>query len=202
MSIVELILVLLSVTPTQTEPAWLTLELRRAAWPEVTCSGSFNRWPSTAKMLADTLSALGFVSGPLGCGGARVEGRFSAPSGWKEPDYRALARYLRSLPGIESATINLPEEGPSPWDFECPGTHPAWVIHAKWPADSTSCSHDLHVSVTVDSTGRIETYSVSPDASGRCKEALAGLLKEWRVHPAREGGHLVRSTVSVCMESR
>ena len=202
MSVVHLILVLLSMLPSQTGPAWLTLELGPAAWPNVTCSGSFDRWPSTAKTLADTLSALGFVSGPVGCGGARVEGWFPAPSGWAESDLRALAPYLRSLPGVISATINLPEEGPSPWDWDCPRTHPAWVIHAEWPADSARCSHDLNVSVTVDSTGRIETYSVSPNPSGRCRKALVGLLKEWRVQPAREQDRQVRSTVSVCMGSR
>ena len=193
--------ILSSVVATPAQRAWVTFELGRDAWPVLTCRGSLDRWLPPAQALADTLSALGFVPEQVMCGGARIDGRFPAPSGWRISEYRAFARRLQDLPGVDAAFVSAPEEGPSPFEG-CWGTHPAYVISANWPEDSALCSRDIVVSATVDSAGRIETFRVSPDTASACRQAVGPLLGSWRILPAREGDHSVRGTITACRGAR
>jgi hypothetical protein len=159
--------------------------VRAIAWASGAGKPLVLHWPREAAVLADTLAALGFVPSSVTCEGAVVSGEFASPSNWRAPDFAAFEKYLLGLPIVERATVDLPGN-PSPSTWECPGTTPPEILYRVWPRDSTLCSRQVTVLMTIDATGQLTTFSLSPGGSDECRKALARVLKRWRFRPARE----------------
>jgi hypothetical protein len=174
-------------SPTATSPSDTSPRavVRPVVWRATDDKPLILRWPPAAEALADTLAALGFVPNEIACEGALVSGAFSAPSDWGAPEFEAIETFLRGLSVVESATVDLPGN-PSASMFECPGTTTPEILYRVWPSDSTLCSRQVVVHMIIDSSGRLSTYTVSPEASDGCAKALAKVLRRWRFRAGRE----------------